>query len=62
LMTTTMPRMAEVGSEVRKRGLAARVMIGGAVVTEDYARKIGADAYAADARAGVLRALELVGA
>lgn len=62
LMTTTMPRMAEVVSEVRKRGLAARVIIGGAVVTEDYARKIGADAYAADARAGVLRALELVGA
>ena len=62
LMTTTMPRMAEVVSEVQKRSLNTRVMIGGAVVTPEYARKIGADAYASDARAGVLRALELVGA
>jgi 5-methyltetrahydrofolate--homocysteine methyltransferase len=61
LMTTTMPRMAEVVAEVQKRGLKSRVLIGGAVVTPEYAEKIGADAYAADARAGVLRALELVG-
>ena len=62
LMTTTMPRMAEVVAEIQKRGMKTRVLIGGAVVTQDYADKIGADAYAPDARAGVLRALELVGA
>lgn len=62
LMTTTMPRMAEIVVEVRKRNLNTRVMVGGAVVTEDYASKIGADAYAADAREGVLKALALVGA
>lgn len=61
LMTTTMPRMAEVVAEVEKRNLPIRVMIGGAVVTPEYAEKIGAHAYAADARAGVLKALELVG-
>ncbi len=62
LMTTTMPRMAEVVAEVEKRSLPTKVMIGGAVVTPEYAKKIGAHAYAADARAGVLKALELIGA
>lgn len=60
LMTTTMPRMAEVISEVKKRSLPVKVIIGGAVVTGEYARKIGADAWATDAREGVLKALELV--
>lgn len=60
LMTTTMPRMAEVIAEVKQRNLAARVIIGGAVVTPDYAQKIGADAWATDARDGVKKALDLL--
>ncbi|NPV26507.1 MAG: dihydropteroate synthase [Firmicutes bacterium] len=61
LMTTTMPRMAEVITAMRARGVKTKVMVGGAVVTADYAAKIGADGYAADARAAVLKAKELLG-
>lgn len=49
LMTTTMPRMENVIAELKKRGLNQKVMVGGAVVTESYAREIGADGYAKDA-------------
>ncbi|NPV93531.1 MAG: dihydropteroate synthase [Firmicutes bacterium] len=60
LMTTTMPRMAEVINEVKSRGLNSRVIIGGAVVTPEYAERIGADAWATDARDGVMKALQLI--
>lgn len=49
LMTTTMPRMEDTVRLVRERGVACRVMVGGAVVTPEYAESIGADGYAADA-------------
>ncbi|NCC24659.1 MAG: methionine synthase [Deltaproteobacteria bacterium] len=49
LMTSTMVRMEETVALIRERGLKCRVMIGGAVVTEAYARRIGADGYARDA-------------
>jgi len=51
LITTTMPRMAEVILALREAGLRdqVRVMIGGAPVTEKYAADIGADGYAPDA-------------
>lgn len=61
LMTTTMPRMQEVVEGVKARGLRSRVMVGGAVLNQEYADKIGADAYSEDARAAVLTAQKLVG-
>ncbi len=61
LMTTTMPRMLEVVEGVKARGLKSRVMVGGAVLNQEYADKIGADAYSEDARAAVLTAQRLMG-
>lgn len=61
LMTTTMPRMAEVIAGVRERNLTCKVMVGGAVLNQDYASQIGADAYSPDARAAVVTAQRLLG-
>lgn len=61
LMTTTMPRMAEVIAGVRERNMSCKVMVGGAVLTQDYASQIGADAYSEDARAAVAVAQRLLG-
>jgi len=61
LMTTTMVRMEDTVRLVRERGLAARIMVGGAVVTEAFAKSIGADAYAADAVDAVRQAKALAG-
>jgi len=60
LMTTTMPKMAEVIKEIKNRGLSCKVMVGGAVLTREYAESIGADAYSEDARSAVLTARELI--
>jgi 5-methyltetrahydrofolate--homocysteine methyltransferase len=49
LMTTTMRQMELVIADLRKRGMNQRVMVGGAVVTASYAKKIGADGYAKNA-------------
>ncbi len=49
LMTTTMMRMQDVVEECKARGCKAKVVIGGACITEDFAEEIGADAYAKDA-------------
>jgi 5-methyltetrahydrofolate--homocysteine methyltransferase len=49
LMTTTMVRMEDTVRLARKRGLKARVLVGGAVVTPAFAERIGADGQAADA-------------
>ncbi|WP_428567897.1 MAG: homocysteine S-methyltransferase family protein [Solidesulfovibrio sp. DCME] len=62
LMTTTMVRMEDTVRLVREKGLRAKVMVGGAVVTEAFARSIGADAHATDAVDAVRRAKGLVGA
>ena len=61
LMTTTMVRMTDTVKLVRERGLPIRVMVGGAVVTQDFADSIGADGYAADAVAAVRTAQRLLG-
>jgi len=45
LMTTTMVRMPEVIVAAKERGLACRVMVGGAVVTKGFAKEINADGY-----------------
>ena len=53
LMTTTVPAMAQTIALVRRLSPATKVMVGGAVLTQDYANAIGADAYGKDAMAGV---------
>jgi 5-methyltetrahydrofolate--homocysteine methyltransferase len=55
LLTTTMTGMAEVVRLVRSRGLTGRILtiVGGAPVTAEFAREIGADAYAPEAAAAV---------
>lgn len=60
LMTTTMQRMREVVARVREENLKAKVMIGGAVITQEYADEIGADGYSADAAEAVKLAQRLV--
>jgi len=45
---------------VKGAGLKARVMIGGASVTQEFADKVGADGYAPDAPSAVGKAKELV--
>ncbi len=60
LMTTTMPRMAEVIAGVKERRLSCKVMVGGAVLTREYADLIGADGFAADARQAIAVANGLV--
>jgi len=59
LLTTTAAEMGEVIRLARDKGLRAKIMVGGAVVTEKYARSIGADAYAADAAGAVREARRL---
>lgn len=60
LITTTAREMEKVVLMVHQAGLRAKVMVGGAVVTEDYARSIGADAYAPDAAGAVKTAAKLL--
>ena len=51
LLTTTMPAMKEILDEFTKRGIRDKYifMIGGAPITANYAKEIGADHYTADA-------------
>lgn len=49
LMTTTMQEMEHVVALARERGVRAKIMVGGAVVTQDYADSIHADGYSDDA-------------
>ncbi len=53
LMTTTMKEMKEVISYAKEKQIAAKIMIGGAVITEEYKEEIGADGYAKDAAEAV---------
>lgn len=61
LLTTTMPRMAEVIQRLAAEGLRdrVRVLVGGAPVSAAFAREIGADGYGANAAEAVERALAL---
>jgi 5-methyltetrahydrofolate--homocysteine methyltransferase len=63
LLTTTMPKMKEVVESLVEAGIrkTVRVMVGGAPVTEKFARDIGADGYAPDAASAVEKARELIG-
>ncbi len=61
LMTTTLPAMAETVAALRASGHTCKIMVGGAVLTEDFAREIGADYYARDAKRSVDIAKEVFG-
>jgi 5-methyltetrahydrofolate--homocysteine methyltransferase len=63
LLTTTMQGMKTVVDLVQQRGLDGRIrtIVGGAPVTADFARQIGADAYGFDAANAVDRVKELMG-
>ena len=50
LMTTTVASMEETIKQIRAAGLDCKVMVGGAVLTEDFAMQIGADYYSKDAK------------
>lgn len=60
LLTTTIMGMKDVIKAVKEAGLKAKVMVGGASVTQEFADEIGADGYAPDAPSAVKRAKELV--
>ena len=53
LMTTTVPSMEKTISLLKEKNPQIAVMVGGAVLTEDYAKTIGADFYGKDAMASV---------
>ncbi len=53
LMTTTMAKMKEAVHALKTTGIDFPVLVGGAAVTEDFAKEIEADAYAGDATAAV---------
>jgi 5-methyltetrahydrofolate--homocysteine methyltransferase len=63
LLTTTMPKMKEVVESLVEAGIrkTVKVMVGGAPVTEKFAKDIGADGYAPDAASAVEKARELIG-
>lgn len=58
LMTTTVPAMEETIKQLRKRAPWTKVVVGGAVLTQEYADSIGADCYAKDAMATVRYAMQ----
>ena len=59
LMTTTVPAMEDTIKALRETAPWCRIVVGGAVLTADYAREIGADKYAADAMETVRYAEEI---
>lgn len=54
LMTTTVANMEDIIRSIRLEFDSVKIMVGGAVLTDDYAKQIGADFYCRDARASVL--------
>jgi 5-methyltetrahydrofolate--homocysteine methyltransferase len=62
LLTTTMPAMEKILKAMKEAGITAKIMVGGAPMTQGYADKIGADGYAADAATAVDVAKRLIGA
>jgi len=62
LLTTTMPAMKETVRMLKEAGLPnAKIMVGGAPITQSFADEIGADGYASDAGTAVDVARQLVG-
>jgi 5-methyltetrahydrofolate--homocysteine methyltransferase len=61
LMTTTLGSMEETIRLLRAEGTPCKVVVGGAVLTPDYAKRIGADFYAKDAKESVDVARQVIG-
>ena len=61
LMTTTLPSMKDTITALREAGLPCKVVVGGAVLTPEYAAEIGADYYGRDAKMTVDIAKEVFG-
>lgn len=53
LLTTTMPAMRDTVEALKTSGLDVRIMVGGAPITDAFAKEIGADGYSADAASAV---------
>ncbi len=62
LLTTTMPGMRDVVAALREAQLPVKVIVGGAPVTEEFAREIGADGFAPDAGSAASVVLGVVAA
>jgi 5-methyltetrahydrofolate--homocysteine methyltransferase len=60
LLTTTMVNMEPIIKDLRASGFKGKVVIGGAPVTQEFATKIGADVYAADAAEGARKLKEII--
>jgi 5-methyltetrahydrofolate--homocysteine methyltransferase len=60
LLTTTMPSMKGAVEAIRAAGVSAKVIIGGAPVTQAYCDAIGADGYSADAASAADLARRLI--
>jgi 5-methyltetrahydrofolate--homocysteine methyltransferase len=60
LLTTTMPGMEKTIKALKQAGVTAKVMVGGAPVTQSFADKIGANGFAPDAASAVDTAKSLV--
>lgn len=60
LMTTSMIGMKDVVDMAKAQGIKAKIMVGGGPVTEEYAKKIGADGYGHDAKEAVDLAVRLM--
>jgi 5-methyltetrahydrofolate--homocysteine methyltransferase len=58
-MTTTLGAMEETISLLKENNANCKIMVGGAVLTEEYAKKINADFYAKDAKASADIAKEI---
>ncbi|MDA3925148.1 MAG: corrinoid protein [Kiritimatiellae bacterium] len=61
LLTTTMPSMKAAVDTMRTEGVTAKIIIGGAPVTQTYCDSIGADGYSEDAAAAAELALSFIG-
>ena len=53
LMTTTVENMKKTIEALKENGISSKVFVGGAVVTEEYAKKINADYYSKDAKSAI---------
>ena len=60
LMTTTVPSMKRTIDALHAAGSSAKIAVGGAVLTPEYAREVGADYYGKDARETVKIAEEVI--
>jgi corrinoid protein of di/trimethylamine methyltransferase len=60
MMTTTMVGMKEVIKQIKEKNPKAKIMIGGAPVTEEIAEKWGADGYAKDANNALKEAIKMI--